>query len=83
MLRFDGQILHKKGCMSLHRAGHDALILTQQQANLRQDSSLENSSQQLRGMYSSLASLHAFVLAYFNYSLTNSMETGSAAERSS
>ena len=83
MLRFDGQILHKKGCMSLHCAGHDALILTQQQANLRQNSSLENLSQQLHGMFSNLASLHTFILAYFNYSPTNSMERGSAAERSS
>ena len=83
MLRFDGHILHKKGCMSLHRAGHDALILTQQQANLRRDSSLKNVMQQLRGMYANLASLRAFVLAYFNYSPTNPMERGSAAERSS
>ena len=83
MQNVDAQTLHKAACTSLHFAGHDAPILGQQQANLRQDSSVENLSQQLQGMYSDLESLHALVLAYFNSSPTNSMERGSAAERSS
>ena len=83
MQRFDPQTLHKAACISLHFARHDARILSQQQANRRQDSSVENLSQQLHGMYSDLASLHAFVLAYFKNSPTNYMEKGSAAERSS
>ena len=42
MQDFDTKTLHKAACTSLHFAGHDAPLLGQQQATLRQDSSVEN-----------------------------------------